>query len=79
MERKVFETGCFYKVTTNFQSGSEEIYLGEILKFIKAGYSPYDSSYVYEFRDEDGNERAVWLHEKASTEVLKQRLEEIPV
>lgn len=64
MQRSIFKVGERYRAKRTFVNGRSTFTAGEVLVFERDGYSPYDSSFMYEFRSESGNDRKEWvLHE----------------
>jgi hypothetical protein len=72
MNQKIFEPGDRYKVKLSFVSGTTSFVEKEVLTFERDGYSPYDSSFAYEFRDQFGTLKTWWLHEDRSIDTWKQ-------
>lgn len=72
MNQKIFEPGHEYRVKANFVSGTTSFFENEILTFERDGYSPYDSSFAYEFRDRSGAVKTWWLHEDRPIDTWKQ-------
>lgn len=72
MKQKIFEAGHRYKVTKAFASGATSFVESEVLTFESDGYSPYDSSFAYQFRDQSGATKTWWLHEDQPIDTWKQ-------
>jgi hypothetical protein len=67
MERPIFSTGSAYRALKDINCGSSNFLAGEHLIFLRDGYSPYDESFVYEFRDDAGKTKS-WLMPEGASE-----------
>lgn len=63
MKKALFNPGQLYKVKKSFVSGTSSFLDREILTFESDAYSPYDSSFAYEFRAKNGDTKTWWLPE----------------
>ena len=72
MKQKIFELGHRYRVKASFMSGAMPFTLNEVLIFENDGYSSYDNSFAYEFRDESGVLKTWWLPEGKPADIWKQ-------
>jgi hypothetical protein len=72
MERHIFLQGITYKALKNISSGTFKFYAGEALVFLRDGYSPYDESFIYEFRSDEGVTKSWIMPEDASENYWEQ-------
>jgi len=72
MKQKIFEVGRRYRVGQTFASGASTFLENEILTFESDAYSPYDSSFAYQFRDQAGAVKTWWLHEDRPIDTWRQ-------
>lgn len=63
----IFSVGSEYKVVKDFTSGPSTFRQAEVLVFERDGFSPYDNSFVYEFRTKAGGEVKLWLLQKGDS------------
>jgi hypothetical protein len=76
--RHIFEVGHRYRVKQSVMSGASTFIGGEVIVFQSDGYSPYDNSFVYEFRSErTGEMKAWWLHQEKSPDCWMDVFERI--
>jgi len=65
----IFQIGKRYKVLQDINAGPSTFEAGEILVFELDGYVPYDSSYAYQFHDQESGTMKTWpLHESKPIE-----------
>jgi hypothetical protein len=77
--RHIFEVGHRYRVKRSLMSGASTFIKDEVVVFRLDGYSPYDNSFVYEFRSETtGEVKAWWLHKQQSSDGWKDIFEPTP-
>jgi hypothetical protein len=71
MKRKIFKVGKKYVVKLDFISGVDKFLEGEVLVFSRESYSPYDSSFAYQFICQDGEFKTWWINEDLPTDTWK--------
>jgi hypothetical protein len=59
--KSIFTKGSHYRVKQNFTSGPSTFISEELLVFECDGYSPYDNSFVYQFRSQSDSETKGWM------------------
>lgn len=79
MNREIFKPGHRYEVKANCTSGVYQFHSGEILTFDGEKYSPYDSSFAYEFHDSSGSAKTWWLHQDAPSDAWNQYFQPVGV
>jgi hypothetical protein len=75
--KPIFKKNRHYRVIQDFQSGPSNFLRGEILRFDRDSYSPYDNSFVYTFYEEMNTEKVWLLLNNDPDDTWKQYFEEI--
>jgi hypothetical protein len=75
--RPIFVVGHRYRVRKSFVSGGRfRFSVGEVVRFQRDAYSPYDNCFVYVFSSElDGAEKEWWLNEEQAPEIWQDYFE----
>jgi hypothetical protein len=78
-QRPLFVQGRRYRAKATFSVLSYRFEAGEVLVFVKQGYTPYDESFVYSFKSvSDGTEKAWALHDSEPDDTWTKYFELVP-
>jgi hypothetical protein len=75
---KEFKRGKKFIVKRTFESMNETVDTGTIMKYVGGGYSRYDDSLIYEFKEFRTKKKLVWIvQEVYDVDLWKQFFEEV--